>query len=523
MADNEISELVDDAGAGWVTAKITWSGDANQNVPAGFLGIISGVAESYVFTPYVAGAGAVDGGTQRVTLASNDPAVAALQGLAASQPLPTGASTLVEQQSQTTLLAVATGHLEEINLGTDGLETLLTTINTSLGTVNTSIGTVNTTLSQFSAKFTAASTITSENIAAPTATTIYSFGMVFDGATWDRMPGTSVDGLLVNLGANNDVDTELPAAAALGDTDANPTAPMVGSCLMVWNSATWSRLPGSTTDGMLVNLGANNDVIATGNAASAAADSGNPVKIGGKVDTTLPTYTDGQRANLQMDVRGKAYVTIGNGGNSQVVAAVVAQADALANTNGLAANAATYVYNGVTWDRVRGDTTTGMYVGGAIPHDTADSGNPNKVGFKATTSLAGLTLVGNNDRTDGFAGVDGVQLTRPYCNLEDIVDGNVSITDGSSTEVIAAQAAGVRTYITSCTITNTSATAVTVTLRDGAAGTVKWTFPVPANTSGVTMNFLVPLRFSAATAVCADPSAAASTITVSLNGFKSKV
>jgi hypothetical protein len=63
---------------------------------------------------------------------------------------------------------------------------------------------------------------------------------------------------------------------------------------------------------------------------------------------------------------------------------------------------------------------------------------------------------------------------------------------------------------------------VTVDLRDGTAGAVKWTFPVPA-TSGVVKQFDPPLEFSADTAVAADPSAAASTITVSVNGFKSKL
>lgn len=37
------------------------------------------------------------------------------------------------------------------------------------------------------------------------------------------------------------VDTELPAAAALGDTDGNPTAPGVGGFLMLWNGAAWQR------------------------------------------------------------------------------------------------------------------------------------------------------------------------------------------------------------------------------------------------------------------------------------------
>lgn len=158
-----------------------------------------------------------------------------------------------------------------------------------------------------------------------------------------------------------------------------------------------------------------------------------------------------------------------------------------------------------------------------VAHDAVDSGAPYKQGFKASTSLSGLTLVANADRTDGFAGIDGVQIVRPHCNLEDLVSGLLANTDGASTAVIAAQGAGIKVYITSVIIANSSATAVTVDLRDGAAGSVKATFPVPANTSGVVCNLPVPLGFSANTAVCMDGSAAASTVTCTLIGFKSKV
>lgn len=168
-------------------------------------------------------------------------------------------------------------------------------------------------------------------------------------------------------------------------------------------------------------------------------------------------------------------------------------------------------------------STVTTLTGGGIAHDSADSGNPHKIGAKATTALSGLTLVANADRTDLYAGIDGVQITRPYTGLEDIVSGVAAITDGSSTSVIAAAGSGVKVYITSVIIANTSATAVTVDIRDGSAGTVKATFPVPANTAGVVMSLPVPLAFSANTAVCADPSASASTITVTLVGFKSKV
>lgn len=168
-------------------------------------------------------------------------------------------------------------------------------------------------------------------------------------------------------------------------------------------------------------------------------------------------------------------------------------------------------------------TTVSTLTGSGVAHDGVDSGNPHKIGMKATTSLSGLTLVANADRTDLFAGIDGVQITRPHCNLEDIVTATpVAITDGSSTSVISAQGAGIKVYIVEVIIANSSASNVTVDLRDGTAGAVKATFPVPAN-GGVVKTLATPLPFSANTAVAADPSAAASTITVTLIGFKSKV
>jgi hypothetical protein len=54
------------------------------------------------------------------------------------------------------------------------------------------------------------------------------------------------------------VDTELPAAVALGDATANPTAPHIGSCIEGFNGTTWDRLK---TDNALEGNGANNTVV----------------------------------------------------------------------------------------------------------------------------------------------------------------------------------------------------------------------------------------------------------------------
>ena len=145
---------------------------------------------------------------------------------------------------------------------------------------------------------------------------------------------------------------------------------------------------------------------------------------------------------------------------------------------------------------------------------------PLKVGHKAVAGLSGLTLVAAADRTDSYAGLDGAQYVRPHCGLEDIVTGNATNTDGTSTSCIASSGAGIKTYLTSVVLCNTSATAITVDIKDGS--TTKVSLPLPAG-SGCIFNPPIPIPGTAATAWSFDPSAAATTVTCSMVGFKSKV
>lgn len=48
-------------------------------------------------------------------------------------------------------------------------------------------------------------------------------------------------------------------------------------------------------------------------AADNSADTGNPVKIGGKFNSAVPSYDDGDRADLQVDVNGNLKVTLATG------------------------------------------------------------------------------------------------------------------------------------------------------------------------------------------------------------------
>ena len=158
---------------------------------------------------------------------------------------------------------------------------------------------------------------------------------------------------------------------------------------------------------------------------------------------------------------------------------------------------------------------------GEVAHDAADTGAGSKIAAKAIAGPSGATLVAAADRTDLYAGLDGVLIVRPHCGLEDLVSGNANNTDGTSTQVIAAAGAGVKQYLTSVAITNMHASTVCyVELKSGT--TVMYTLPVPPG--GTVQNFAVPLKPNAANeAWNFDPSAAVTTLYCSMVGFKSKV
>jgi len=161
-------------------------------------------------------------------------------------------------------------------------------------------------------------------------------------------------------------------------------------------------------------------------------------------------------------------------------------------------------------------------VNGLVAHDTADSGNPVKIGAKATNSIEGLTQVAASDRTDLMADLNGCLVSRNGTTLEELVTERISNTNGTSTDCtgsFAAGGVGNHAYVTSVTLHNAHAsTNGYIDLRDGAAGAIKWTFPLPA-TGGATHNFDPPLKFADNTAVAYDVSAAITTVYASFNGY----
>jgi hypothetical protein len=306
-----------------------------------------------------------------------------------------------------------------------------------------------------------------DNTANPTVPAVGGFGMWYDGTTWDRARGDSTNGLLVNLGSNNDVtvsgtvdvggstvDTELPAAASLGDNTANPTVPGVGSFNMVYDGSTWDRAPGTSADGLLVNLGSNNDVTVTGT-----------------VDITeLPT--------------------------------AAALSDAFANPTTTQVGSFLMGFDGTDWERVRVTNTGELHVdiqntslttvaAGDVAHDSADSGNPVKVGFKARTSHP--TAVANSDRVDAYADDLGRQVVYPIAPRDLVTHNRISLTSTTETTLIAAGGAGVLRDLVFLAMSNESATEVRVDIKDSTTGTTRLSIDLDADGGGAVIPLPVPL------------------------------
>lgn len=192
----------------------------------------------------------------------------------------------------------------------------------------------------------------------------------------------SVFGMANTASVTVTADTEFSAASAASDAYANPTSTTdVKSLSHSFNGTTWDRTrsavitpsatltgiqnslpwamynasPTARTEGQGGPLQANADgsLQVGGNVASAATDSGNPVKVGGKYNATPPTFTDGQRGDLQLSSRGSVRTNIIDG-NGITGASVGGSTDGSASSiTALHVVAHNKIYNGSTLDRQR--------------------------------------------------------------------------------------------------------------------------------------------------------------------------
>lgn len=147
---------------------------------------------------------------------------------------------------------------------------------------------------------------------------------------------------------------------------------------------------------------------------------------------------------------------------------------------------------------------------GTVAHDAVDADAPVKIGFIART--ANPTAVAALDRVDGYADDVGRQVVVLNSPRDLEVHQTTDTTGTTETTILTAGAAGVFHDLTQLTITNASATATVVTLRDDTAGTAVGKYAIAAN-GGIVLSFPTPFK----QALAADNWTAQSSATVNLH------
>jgi hypothetical protein len=156
--------------------------------------------------------------------------------------------------------------------------------------------------------------------------------------------GASTEATLSALSA------KLAAAGLLADNTANPSTTLIGSCLLGFDGATWDRLW----------------AIADGDVVSAAAKG---FLMFGHDGANYQAVNVDSSGRMVVTINGPVTTTISGAVDTELPAAA-ALADAAGNPTTPTVGSALLIFNGATWDRLRGDTTNGAFVNvKAVPAD----------------------------------------------------------------------------------------------------------------------------------------------------------
>jgi hypothetical protein len=265
------------------------------------------------------------------------------------------------------------------------------------------------------------------------------------------------------------VDSELTTADldTGAGTDTRAVVGLVGSA-----SGGGALIPGSATDGLLVNLGANNDVTVTGTVTANLAAGTNNI---GDIDVLSIAAGDNNIGNV--DVVTLPNVTLAAGTNTNEVV-------------GDAAHDAAIAGNPVS-------------VGGAAQNND-DTAPPNRVSAEGDIARFATDL-------------DGVQYVRTHGPQvwSYHVNGSSALTD---TSVHAAPGAGLSLYITDIIVSSGAATAMNMFLEEGATTVFGPIYLEAVAGRGFCHRFATPKKITANTALTITTSAAIAH-SVDITGF----
>lgn len=358
--------------------------------------------------------------------------------------------------------------------------------------------------------------------ASPSGAPVYTAGL--DSASHVRPLATTTSGGIVPDTAATPADAKSNAAAQPNTGTGSTSAPQE-SFPYYFNGTTWDRARG-TTNGAQVQ----------GASATGAAAAGNPVYIGG-LDTggnarPIATTTDG------------GIVSAASATPADATANTSAQPNTGTGSTNSPQGAFPYVFNGATWDRLRG-TTNGAQVQGAAATGASVAGSPVYVGGLDSTGKArplatntsggivpAISATPADARANSSAQINtdvgggslpqevfpynynGSTWDRQYVATNNVV---VNLTGAATLELIPASSSKV-IRLTHISFTASGATSITFVAGTGTncgTGTTSLS-GVYTNVTAMTLDFttLSAMRTAASNALCITISAA-----VTLGGF----
>lgn len=336
--------------------------------------------------------------------------------------------------------------------------------------------------------------------------------------TLQPVQGTVADGLLVNLGANNDVvvtnagtfvvQVDGSALTALQNIDTDLTT-VIGHVDGIEGLLTTID---ADTGSIMTAVQLLDDAIVADDAAFTPATT--KVMMAGFEydDTGTDSVDEGDAGAARISANRNVYIQIRDGAGNERGAAVNAS-NQLSVVEASAASALTALQIMDDWDNTASD---GASVSGDVAHDAADAGEPVKIGYKAYAfdGTAPQTASAEADRVNAISDLQGIQ----YVQVSHPAFWHVSVDYASAqtnATVKAAPGAG-SLYITDIFLSN-GATAGNVTLLDGSGGTVLWE-AYPGINGGAVLNLRNPIKLTATT-LLAITSTTVTTHSLTVCGF----
>lgn len=352
---------------------------------------------------------------------------------------------------------------------------------------------------------------------------VTNFNYVFDGSTWDRLRGDSTNGMLVNLGSNNDVTVTGTVTVDLG---ANNDVTVTGTVdLGATDNAVLDQIDSNTDYGAVTGGGVEASALRVTLANDSTGvlsvdDNGGSLTVDGTVTANL-----GATDNAVLDqIETNTSYGDNTGGGTESGALRVTLANNSTGVLSIDDNGGSITVDGtVTADLGANNDVT---VSGENAHDGTTLGNPVLGGARATNSVEGLTQVANADLTHIQADLNGVLLQRPHTTLEEIVAERANVSTSASLALtnFAAGGAGVHNYITTISVVNATGTSGLIDISDASASANGpfWTVIAPAS-GGSNLTFDPPLKQPTAnTALHVKANVSVDTIYVNINGFQAQ-